>query len=111
MYIIKLIKQIPKLSAVRKVLEIIVFLALGSFGTLGPKLSYGTSEKFANVRTHLRKVSRIGFYLIKNTEDLILGVLTSTIISRVLQVLLALFCLILLFLSTNSYKLCRSQPL
>ena len=24
-------------------LEIIVFLALGSFGTLGPKLSYGTS--------------------------------------------------------------------
>ena len=52
----------------RKVLEIIVFLALGSFGTLGPKLSYGTSEKFANVRTHLRKVSRIGFSLIKNTE-------------------------------------------
>ena len=24
-------------------LEILVFLALGSFGTLGPKLSYGTS--------------------------------------------------------------------
>ena len=59
--LLRLFKQIPKLSAVRKVLEIIVFLALGSFGTLGPKLSYGTSEKFANVRTHLRKVSRIGF--------------------------------------------------
>ena len=59
--LLRLFKQIPKLSAVRKVLEIIVFLALGSFGTLGPKLNYGTSEKFANVRTHLRKVSRIGF--------------------------------------------------
>ena len=40
----------------RKVLETIVFLTLGSFGTLGPKLSHGTSEKFADVRTHLRKV-------------------------------------------------------
>ena len=66
--LLNLFKQIPKLSAVRKVLEIIVFLALGSFGTLGPKLSYGTSEKFANVRTHLRKVSKIGISLIKNTE-------------------------------------------
>jgi len=28
----------------------------GSFGTLGPKLSQGTSLKFADVRTHLRKV-------------------------------------------------------
>ena len=65
----------------RKVQEIIVFLALGSFGT---------SEKFANVRTHLRKVSRIGFFLIKNTGDYILGVFI-VIISRVLQVLLALF--------------------
>ena len=111
MYIIKLIKQIPKLSAVRKVLEIIVFLALGSFGTLGPKLSYGTSEKFANVRTHLRKVSSIGFSLIKNTEDLILGVLTSTIISRVFQVLFALFYWIFLFLSANSYTLFRSRQL
>ena len=108
--LLSLFKQKPKLSAVRKVLEIIVFLALGSFGTLGPKLSYGTSEKFANVRTHLRKVSRIGFSLIKNTENLILGVFI-VIISRVLQVLLALFCLILLFLSTNSYKLFRSQQL
>ena len=102
----------------RKVIEILVFLSLGSFGTLGPKLSYGTSWIAEiihwiispNVRTHLRKVSRIGFSLIKNTEDLILGVFI-VIISRVLQVLLALFCLILLFLSTNSYKLFRSQPL
>ncbi len=39
-----------------KVLETIVFLTLGSFGTLGPKLSHGTSKKFADVRTHLRKV-------------------------------------------------------
>ena len=74
--LLNLFKQIPKLSAVRKVLEIIVFLALGSFGTLGPKLSYGTSWIAEiihwiispNVRTHLRKVSRIGFSLIKNTE-------------------------------------------
>ena len=41
-----------------KVLETIVFLTLGSFGTLGPKLSHGTSKKFADVRTHLRKVSK-----------------------------------------------------
>ena len=33
-----------------------LFQALGSFGTLGPKLSHGTSMKFADVRTHLRKV-------------------------------------------------------
>ena len=72
--LLSLFKQIPKLSAVRKVLEIIVFLALGSFGTLGPKLSYGTSEKFANVRTHLRKVSKIVLSLTKNTGDYIPGV-------------------------------------
>ena len=72
--LLNLFKQIPKLSAVRKVLEIIVFLALGSFGTLGPKLSHGTSSKFADVRTHLRKVSKIGISLIKNTEDFIPGV-------------------------------------
>ena len=53
-----------KLSAVRKVLETRLFLALGSFGTLGPKLSHGTSEKFHDVRTHLREVS-------KNTSSLI----------------------------------------
>ena len=40
----------------RKVLETLLFLALGSFETLGSKLSHGTSKKFADVRTHLRKV-------------------------------------------------------
>ena len=71
--LLNLFKQIPKLSAVRKVLEIIVFLALGSVETLGPKLSYGTSWIAEiihwiispNVRTHLRKVSKIGISLIK----------------------------------------------
>ena len=47
-----------KLSAVRKVLETRLFLALGSFETLGSKLSHGTSSKFADVRPHLRKVSK-----------------------------------------------------
>ena len=42
----------------RKVLEILEFQALGSFKTLGSKLSHGTSLKFADVRTHLRKVSK-----------------------------------------------------
>jgi len=37
------LKQIKKLSAVRKVPEIQFFLALGSFETLGSKLSHGTS--------------------------------------------------------------------
>ena len=36
-------KYIMKLSAVRKVLETLLFLALGSFETLGSKLSHGTS--------------------------------------------------------------------
>ena len=39
-------------------LETLVFLALGSFGTLGPKLSHGTSLKFADVRTHQGKFFR-----------------------------------------------------
>ncbi len=50
--------SILKLSAVRKVLETLLFLALGSFETLVSKLSHGTSSKFADVRTHLRKVSK-----------------------------------------------------
>ena len=54
-------KLILKLSAVRKVLETRLFLALGSFETLGSKLSHGTSTKFADVRTHLRKVSMMTF--------------------------------------------------
>ena len=44
-------------SAVRKVHGTILFHALGSFETLGSKLSHGTSTKFADVRTHLRKIS------------------------------------------------------
>ena len=58
-YSLELLTHLLKLSAVRKVLETIVFLALGSFGTLGPKLSHGTSKKFADVRPHLRKVFKI----------------------------------------------------
>ena len=46
-----------KLSAVRIVLEILLFQELGSFETLGAKLSHGTSKKVADVRTHLREVS------------------------------------------------------
>ena len=40
----------------RKVLETVLFQVLGSFETLGSKLSHGTSKKFADVRLHLRKV-------------------------------------------------------
>ena len=47
-----------RLSVVRKVPETITFQALGSFETLGSKLSHGTSSKFADVRSHLRKVSK-----------------------------------------------------
>ena len=54
---LKFIKNIEKLSAVRKVLETLLYRALGSFETLGSKLSHGTSKKFADVRTHLRKIS------------------------------------------------------
>ena len=48
-----------RLSAVRKVPETQLFQALGSFETLDSKLSHGTSLKFADVRTHLWKVSKI----------------------------------------------------
>ena len=41
--IIKFIQYTLKLSAVRKVLEALVSLTLGSFETLGSKLSHGTS--------------------------------------------------------------------
>ena len=61
--------NIRKLSAVRKVPETFLFQALGSFETLGSKLSYGTSWIAEiihwiispNVRTHLRKVSKMIF--------------------------------------------------
>ena len=62
-----LFKHVQELSAVKKVLETILFLALGSFGTLDPKLSHGTSSKFADVRNHLRKVSKITLYSIRGS--------------------------------------------
>ena len=65
--VLGLFKHVQELSAVKKVLETIVFLALGSFGTLDPKLSHGTSSKFADVRTHLRKVSKITLYSIRGS--------------------------------------------
>ena len=48
-----------KLSAVRKVLETLLFLALGIIETLGSIISHGTSSKFADVRLHLKKVSKM----------------------------------------------------
>ena len=66
-----------KLSAVRKVLETTLFLALGSFETLGSKLSHGTSWIAEiihwiispNVRTHLRKVSKRSLSSIKKEPE------------------------------------------
>ena len=58
------LKKYLRLSAVRKVLETLLFQALGSFETLGSKLSHGTSSKFADVRTHLWKVSKMTLSLI-----------------------------------------------
>ena len=70
-------KYIMKLSAVRKVLETLLFLALGSFETLGSKLSHGTSWIAEiihwiispNVRTHLRKVSKRSLSSIKKEPE------------------------------------------
>ena len=64
--------NIRKLSAVRKVLETLLFLALGIIETLGSIISHGTSWIAEiihwiispNLRTHLREVS-------KNTSSLI----------------------------------------
>ena len=58
-YSLELFNHLLKLSAVRKVPETTMFQALGSFETLGSKLSHGTSSKFADVRIHLRKVFKI----------------------------------------------------
>ena len=60
-------KHTQKLSAVRKVLETLKFQALGSFETLGSKLSHGTSWIAEiihwiispNLRTHLWKVFKM----------------------------------------------------
>ena len=62
--------NILKLSAVRKVLETLLFLALGSFETLGSIISHGTSMKFADVRTHLRKVSKLSLSSIRRKVSL-----------------------------------------
>ena len=53
----------------RKLPETQLFQAIGSFGTLGPKLSHGTSSKFADVRTHLRKVSKRSLSSIKKEPE------------------------------------------
>ena len=58
------IKIKPKLSAVSKVPETITFQVLGIIETLGSIISHGTSKKFADVRTHLRKVSKMTLSLI-----------------------------------------------
>ena len=63
-YFLVLFNHLLKLSAVRKALETLLFLALGSFETLGSKLSHGTSSKFADVRTHLREVFQKTLYSI-----------------------------------------------
>ena len=57
-YSLELFNRLLKLSAVRKVPETIKFQALGIIETLGSIISHGTSQKFADVRTHLRKVSK-----------------------------------------------------
>ena len=67
LHIIRFIQTCTGTFSGEKVLETIVFLALGSFGTLDPKLSHGTSSKFADVRTHLRKVSKITLYSIRGS--------------------------------------------
>jgi len=43
---------------VRKAPETQMFQALGIIEILGSIISHGTSKKFADVRTHLRKVFR-----------------------------------------------------
>ena len=58
-YLLVLFDHLLKLSSVRKVLETLMFLALGIIETLGSIISHGTSSKFADVRLHLRKVSKM----------------------------------------------------
>ena len=60
-YLLELFNLLLKLSAVRKVPETIMFQALGIIETLGSIISHGTSSKFADVRTHLRKVFKRSF--------------------------------------------------
>ena len=66
-----------KLSAVRKVLETLLFLALGIIETLGSIISHGTSWIAEiihwiispNVRIHLRKVSKRSLSSIKKEPE------------------------------------------
>ena len=58
-YFLELLTHLLKLSAVRKVPETKLFQALGIIETLGSIISHGTSLKFADVRTHLRKGSKM----------------------------------------------------
>ena len=58
-YLLVLFDHLLKLSSVRKVLETIMFLALGIIETLGSIISHGTSLKFVDVRLHLRKVFKM----------------------------------------------------
>ncbi len=58
-YSLELFNHLLKLSAVRKVPETITFQALGIIETLDSIISHGTSKKFADVRTHLRKVFKM----------------------------------------------------
>ena len=77
LHLCRVSKYIMKLSAVRKVLETPLFLALGSFETLGSKLSHGTSWIAEiihwiispNVRTHLWKVSKRSLSSIKKEPE------------------------------------------
>ena len=77
LHLCRVSKYIMKLSAVRKVLETPLFLALGSFETLGSKLSHETSWIAEiihwiispNVRTHLRKVSKRSLSSIKKEPE------------------------------------------
>ena len=64
-----------KLSAVKKVLETLLFLALGIIETLGSIISHGTSSKFADVRPHLRKVFKmtLSSSSIHQTVDFLFG--------------------------------------
>ena len=56
---LELFNHLLKLSVVRKMPETQLFQALGIIETLGSIISHGTSSKFADVRTHLRKVSNL----------------------------------------------------
>ena len=53
----------------RKTPETLKFQVFGSFETLGSKLSHGTSKKVADVRTHLRKVSKRSLSSIKKEPE------------------------------------------